>query len=75
MNCPELTRTDSMMELEGKPDKLTKTISLGGLLRDISYKFLKHGFWFVDGDKMKFFPMPSEIDLENKYFYWWKYVR
>jgi len=62
-------------ELSEKPAKLTKTISLGSLLREISYKFLRHGFWFAEGEKILFFPMPTEIELENKYFYWWKYVR
>lgn len=66
---------DCIMELKKNPGKFTKTISLGSMLKDISYKFLRHGFWFVSGDEMKFFPMPSATDLENKYFYWWKYVR
>ncbi|HEX2867293.1 MAG TPA: hypothetical protein VHO03_09640 [Ignavibacteriales bacterium] len=66
---------DCIMELKSNPNKLTKTISLGSLLRDISFKFLRHGFWFVKDDEMKFFPMPSISDLENKYFYWWKFVR
>ncbi|MBI9070953.1 MAG: hypothetical protein JEY94_05110 [Melioribacteraceae bacterium] len=66
---------DCIMELIDKPEKLNKTISLGGLLGDISYKFLRHGFWFAKGEKLKFFPMPSEAELEDKYFYWWKFVR
>jgi hypothetical protein len=66
---------DCIVELQDKPEKLTKTISLGSLLRDISYKFLRHGFWFSSGEDLKFFPMPSENELEDKYFYWWKFVR
>lgn len=66
---------DCIMELKENPDKLTKTISLGSLLREISYKFLRHGFWFADDDELKFFPMPSINELENEYYYWWKYVR
>ena len=66
---------DCIMELKDNPQKFTKTISLNSLLRSISYKFLRHGFWFAAGDKMKFFPMPSINELEDKYFYWWKYVR
>ncbi|MFA3782255.1 hypothetical protein ABRY23_04240 [Melioribacteraceae bacterium 4301-Me] len=66
---------DCIMVLKNNPEKLTKTISLGSLLRDISYKFLRHGFWFAAGNELKFFPMPSVADLENKYFYWWKFVR
>lgn len=66
---------DCINELFKKPEKLTKTIGLGSLLKEISYKFLRHGFWFAAGDELKFFPMPSESELENKYFSWWKFVR
>jgi hypothetical protein len=66
---------ECIMELKNNPEKLTKTISLGSILRDISYKFLRHGFWFADGEDLKFFPMPSQHDLDNKYFYWWRFVR
>lgn len=66
---------DCITEIKEIPEKLTKTISLGSLLRDISFKFLRHGFWFAAGDDLKFFPMPSINELENKYYYWWKFVR
>ena len=66
---------DCIMELKDKPEKTTKTIGLGSLMREISYKFLKHGFWFATQDEYKFFPMPSLSELEDQYFYWWKFVR
>lgn len=61
-------------ELKKHPEKLTKTISLGSVLKDISFSMIRHGFWFVDGEEMAFFPMPSIEELETKYFYWWKYT-
>jgi len=66
---------DCILDLKDKPKKLNKTIGLGSLLRDISYKFLRHGFWIASGSEMVFFPMPSIGDLEDQFFYWWKYVR
>lgn len=66
---------DCITELERIPGKTNKTVGLGSLLKDISYKFLRHGFWFADKDTLKFFPMPSISELEDKYFYWWKSVR
>jgi hypothetical protein len=66
---------DSVVELLDNPDKKTKTISLGSILRDLSYKVVRHGFWFVDGEKTKFYPMPALHELENKYYHWWKNVR
>lgn len=61
-------------ELKSNPDKLTKTISLGSVLKDISFSMIRHGFWFVDGDEMVFYPMPSIDELETKYFHWWKFA-
>ena len=66
---------DSVLELLQNPEKKTKIISLGSLLRDLSYKIVRHGFWFVNGEKTKYFPMPSELELENKYYSWWRHVR
>lgn len=66
---------ESLLELRNKPHKKTKTLSLGSLLGDISYKFIYPGFWFVDGEKMRFFAMPSQSDLKNKYYYWWRFVK
>lgn len=66
---------EALLELRNKPHKKTKTLSLGSLLGDISYKFIYPGFWFVDGERMKFFAMPSQSDLKKKYYYWWKFVK
>lgn len=66
---------DCLNELKEQPEKLTKTLTLGSLLRDLSYKLLRHGFWFFGDDEIKFFPMPSLNELETKYFSWWKHVR
>jgi len=66
---------DCLIEINEHPEKLTKTLSLGTVLRDVSYKLLRHGFWFASGEELKFYPMPSVNDLENKYYYWWKFVR
>lgn len=66
---------DCIKELKEIPNKTTKTVGLGSLLRDLSYSYLKHGFWFFGPKDAKFFPMPSITDLENKYYYWWKHVR
>ncbi|MEN8192297.1 MAG: hypothetical protein ABFS12_05740, partial [Bacteroidota bacterium] len=43
---------DCVSELERIPEKTNKTVGLGSLLKDISYKFLRHGFWFADKDTL-----------------------
>lgn len=63
---------DCINELASHPEKLTKTISLGSVLKDVSYRLVRHGVWFVDGDEMIFYGMPSIEELENNYYGWWK---
>ncbi|HND07931.1 MAG TPA: hypothetical protein PKN86_04835 [Candidatus Obscuribacter sp.] len=63
---------DCIEALKQHPEKLTKTVSLGSVLKDISYSFLRHGIWFVNGDEMVFFKMPCTDDLKDKHLAWWK---
>ncbi len=63
---------DCINELASHPDKLTKTISLGTVLKDVSYRLIRHGLWFLDGDEMIFYGMPSLEELENQHYSWWK---
>ena len=63
---------ESIIELKNIPAKRTKTISLGSLLDEVPYMRIKHGFWFADGDELLFFAMPSEDEMKEKYYSWWK---
>ncbi len=65
---------DYLMELKSMPEKKTKTINLSQTLLEASYSLIRHGFWFAEGQHLIFYPMPSHDDLENKYYYWWRYV-
>jgi len=66
---------DCLSELEKDPAKLVKTISLSTVLHNVSYRQLRHGFWFFsENAEMVFYPMPNIHDLEDKYYDWWKYV-
>jgi len=67
---------DCLLELQSNKDKPVKTISLSSVLHNISYRVLRHGFWFfnTDGD-MLFFPVPSTHDLETIHYEWWKSAR
>ena len=66
---------DCLRQLRANPEMKTKTISLGSLLRQLSYCKIRHGIWFVDGDELLFFPMPVCEDLEERYYGWWREVR
>lgn len=65
---------ECLEELKRSQEKKTKTISLGSLLREVPFSYIRHGFWFEDGSDLLFFPIPSEEDMESKYFGWWKYA-
>jgi hypothetical protein len=63
-----------LSELKAAPDKRTKTISLASVFGAVSFAQVRHGFWFAGGDELVFYPMPSLKELNDKYYYWWKYV-
>lgn len=63
---------DYLLELKGKTDKKTKTISLNSTLTAASWKLIRHGFWFAGPDSMLFFPMPTLKQMEKDYYDWWR---
>jgi hypothetical protein len=66
---------DALRELDRDPAKLVKTISLSTVLQNVSYRQLRHGFWFFGEDgSMIFYPMPGIEALEDQYYDWWKHV-
>jgi hypothetical protein len=62
----------ALKELHEDPMKKTKTVSLNPNLDYISYKVIKHGFWFSGGSQTVFYRMPSLEELHNKYNSWWR---
>lgn len=63
-----------LLELKTTPGKKTKTINLGSTLLAASYALIRHGFWFAAGDDLLFYPMPTQDELKEKHFSWWKSV-
>jgi hypothetical protein len=63
-----------IMELRGHPEKQTKTVSLNSAFGETSFSLIRHGFWFATKGETLFFPMPSQEQLNNEYYYWWKHV-
>ncbi|HAM35141.1 MAG TPA: hypothetical protein DEB40_13615 [Elusimicrobia bacterium] len=63
-----------LTELEHQPDKKTKTINLISTLSKVSYKIIRHGFWFAGPDEFLFFPMPSIAKLEHDHYDWWRFA-
>ncbi len=65
---------DFLEEIQMHPEKKTKTISLNSILRETSYELVRHGFWFACANELLFYPMPTKAQLENEFYYWWKFV-
>ncbi len=67
---------DCLLEMHRIDKKKVKTISLSSVLHSISYRVLRHGFWFFDhSGSMLFFPMPTAHELETTYYEWFKNAR
>jgi len=67
---------DCLLELNKDESKMVKTVSLSSVLQEVSYRMLRHGFWYFDeSGEMIFFPMPGMQELESVHYDWWKHVR
>lgn len=63
---------DAILEMQAKPGKQTKGLSLFCPLDQISFRKIRHGFMFSDGAHSKFFEMPSLHDIEVNNFKFWQ---
>ncbi len=62
----------ALRELREDPTKKTKTVNLNPNLDFVSYKAIKHGFWFSGGSSTVFYKMPSLDELHDKHYSWWR---
>ncbi len=62
---------DCLIQLRESSARQTKTV-LRYLVREISYRTIKTGFFVGDQQHYRFYPFPSMADLEGKYFTWWR---
>ena len=74
-DCNPQRLYDYLLEIRGNVDKKTKTINLNSTFIEASYLLIRHGFWFVNGDEIVFYQMPTKEELEQQYYDWWKFVR
>lgn len=64
----------AVKELREDPKKKTKTVNLNPNLDFVSYKAIKHGFWFSAGSETVFFRMPGMDELHEKHYSWWRRI-
>ena len=58
---------EQIIELQGKPEKSTKAISLDSVLGKISFLQLRTGFWIAAQEREIFYPIPDRATLENEH--------
>ncbi|MBN2652717.1 MAG: hypothetical protein JXR63_10050 [Spirochaetales bacterium] len=63
---------NAIFELLSKPEKTTKGLSLDSNFNKIAYKTIRHGFMFASAEGTKFYRMPSNKEIEDKNFRFWK---
>jgi hypothetical protein len=63
---------DAYQTLDRYKRKTTRGLCLHSSLDDISWKLIRHGFWFVSAEKTLFFPIPSLKEIEKDNYKFWK---
>lgn len=58
--------------LQTSKEYTTATLGLASVLDDVLYRSLKKGFFLSHGEKMNFYPFPSEEKLQKDHFAWYK---
>jgi hypothetical protein len=58
---------EQIQELQGKPEKSTKAISLDSVLGRISFLQLRTGFWIAAQEREIFYPIPDRATLESEH--------
>ena len=62
----------ALKELRADANKKTKAVSLNPSLDVMSYKAIKHGYWFSGGTQTVFYRMPSMEELHDNHRAWWR---
>jgi hypothetical protein len=63
---------DCLRELQAKPNKVAKSV-VRFLQQDVLFRTLQNGFYVASrGGDFRYFPMPSQEDLETLHAHWWR---
>jgi hypothetical protein len=58
--------------LKSSTEYKTATLGLASVFDEVLYRSLKNGFFLSQGEKMNFYPFPSEETLQKDHFAWYK---
>jgi hypothetical protein len=62
---------DCLIGLKDNPSKTTKTV-IRTLAGELFFRTCKNGFFVGDKENLLFYPFPSDDELNNKYYVWWR---
>jgi hypothetical protein len=62
---------DCLIQLRAAPGKSTKTVDRIAP-EEFPYRTVQNGFFLSDHDTLRYYPMPSEKDLQTRYYEWWR---
>ncbi len=58
--------------LKSSAEYKTATLGLASVFDDVLYRGLKNGFFLAHGEKMNYYPFPSEAELKRDHFAWYR---
>jgi len=64
----------AILELRQYKDKHTKGLSFTFSLGKLPFRNLRHGFMFASQTQNKFFPLPSDREIEKQNYRFWKFM-
>ncbi len=62
---------DCLIELKNQPQKSTKAV-MRAMGCDLLFRTVKNGFFVGDAETFAFYPFPSEEELEEQHYTWWR---
>jgi len=62
---------ECLVELRESPEKGTKTVDRIAPV-DFPYRTVESGFYLGSGSDVRFYPMPSQADLQTTHYVWWR---
>lgn len=63
---------DAILDLQRRPEKMMKGLTLDMAFRKESYQRIKSGLMFMGGGKQRFFPLPSMEEIERDHYRFYK---
>ncbi|OQY37661.1 MAG: hypothetical protein B6229_08080 [Spirochaetaceae bacterium 4572_7] len=59
-------------EIKNNPNKIAKGLKLHSSFHEFPLRLIRHGFMFSSETEYKYFPMPSDSEIEDKFYHFYK---